>query len=78
VKELICREFLFLIVGSICALLFGTQHVSGAGRDATKPNIVFLFVDDFSPGDVSCYGGDLLETPNIDRIATEGARFDSF
>ena len=48
----------------------------GAKADAvTKPNIVFIFIDDLGWGDVGCYGNDFIDTPNIDRLAKEGMRF---
>lgn len=40
-----------------------------------KPNIVFLFPDQFRSDFSGCYGADWLETPNIDRIATDGIRY---
>ena len=40
-----------------------------------KPNIVFILADDLGWADVGCYGADLHETPNLDRLATEGVRF---
>src|SRR5690606_15873865 len=40
------------------------------------PNIVVMIADDHGFGDLSCYGHPTLRTPNIDRIAREGARFD--
>lgn len=40
-----------------------------------KPNIIVLLTDDMGIGDVSCYGGKLVPTPNIDRLAKEGIRF---
>lgn len=43
-----------------------------------KPNIVFILADDLGYGDVGCYGAPDIETPNIDRIATEGIRFTDF
>lgn len=42
---------------------------------AEKPNIVYMMVDDLGPFDLSCMGSEILETPNIDRIAHEGIRF---
>jgi arylsulfatase A-like enzyme len=42
---------------------------------APKPNIVFILADDLGWADVGCYGADLHETPNLDRLATEGVRF---
>ncbi|MQG47012.1 MAG: sulfatase, partial [SAR202 cluster bacterium] len=40
-----------------------------------KPNIVFLFPDQFRSDFSGCYGADWLETPNIDRIAADGIRY---
>lgn len=39
------------------------------------PNVVFFLVDDLGQRDVGCYGSTFYETPNIDRLAKEGARF---
>ena len=41
----------------------------------TKPNIVFIMSDDHAYQAISAYGHDLNKTPNIDRIANEGAIF---
>ena len=40
-----------------------------------RPNIVFILADDLGIGDVACYGGKVIRTPNIDRLAGEGTRF---
>ncbi|HUZ46686.1 MAG TPA: sulfatase [Terriglobia bacterium] len=40
------------------------------------PNLVFLISDDQSYPDAGCYGNKYLDTPNIDRLAREGMRFD--
>jgi len=41
-----------------------------------KPNIVLIIGDDVGYGDLSCYGYDnLVPTPNLDRLATQGVRF---
>ncbi len=44
-------------------------------RVAEKPNIVFIFSDDLSYRDLSCYGQKHFQTPNLDRLALEGMRF---
>lgn len=41
----------------------------------TQPNLVFIIADDLTHRDIGCYGGQAL-TPNIDRLATEGMRFE--
>ena len=40
-----------------------------------KPNIVFLLADDLGQRDLGAYGSTFYETPNLDRLAREGARF---
>ena len=42
---------------------------------ARHPNIVVMYADDLGFGDVSCYGATALDTPNIDRLASEGLVF---
>ena len=49
--------------------------VSGSGLKGARPNIVFIMADDLGYGDPGCYGGELLDTPNIDRLAAQGLRF---
>uniref|UniRef100_A0A8D2DWB4 Steryl-sulfatase n=1 Tax=Sciurus vulgaris TaxID=55149 RepID=A0A8D2DWB4_SCIVU len=41
---------------------------------APRPNIVLLMADDLGIGDPGCYGNKTLRTPNIDRLAREGAK----
>jgi N-acetylgalactosamine-6-sulfatase len=43
-----------------------------------KPNIVFIFADDWGWGDLSCHGNQWLKTPNLDRLASEGIDFQQF
>lgn len=52
--------------------------VVSPARAAEKPNIVFIFTDDHAYQALSAYGDPrkLLDTPNLDRIAKEGCRFD--
>jgi len=45
---------------------------------AAAPNIVFIFADDLGWGDISLHGHPDIRTPNIDRLATEGAEFRQF
>jgi arylsulfatase A-like enzyme len=40
-----------------------------------KPNIIFILIDDMGWRDLSCYGSQFYETPNIDRLAAEGMSF---
>ncbi len=43
--------------------------------ESTKPNFVFLLVDDLGWGDFGCYGARFHETPHIDRLAEQGMLF---
>ena len=45
---------------------------------AEKPNILFIFTDDWGWGDLSCHDHPYIKTPNIDRIAKEGTDFQRF
>lgn len=42
---------------------------------ADKPNMIFILSDDLAQGDLGCYGQKLIQTPNLDRFATEGTRY---
>jgi len=44
----------------------------------TRPNIIFIFADDWGWGDLSVHGHPYIKTPNIDRLAKEGADFKRF
>jgi Sulfatase len=61
----------------------GEAHKESAPaiKDARKPNIVFILMDNLGYGELGCYGGGLLRgaaTPRIDRLATEGTRLLNF
>ena len=45
---------------------------------AERPNIIFLFADDWGWGDLSCHGHPYVRTPHIDRLAKEGTDFQRF
>jgi len=42
------------------------------------PNIIFIMADDLGYGHLSCYGQEKFQTPNIDRLAAEGMKFEQF
>lgn len=46
--------------------------------DAKQPNIVFIMADDLGRGHCGCYGQTKIRTPNIDRLAAEGMKFNEF
>ena len=60
----------FYLVALVITLL-SCQH------DKQPPNIIFILSDDHSVGSISAYGNSLLETPNIDKLADQGMRFNN-
>jgi arylsulfatase A-like enzyme len=67
---------------AVTALLtLWTLPAVAVGQDATakakRPNIIFIFTDDHAAHAISAYGSKINKTPNIDRIAAEGMRFDN-
>jgi arylsulfatase A-like enzyme len=42
---------------------------------AEKPNVIFFLADDLGQRDLGCYGSTFYETPNLDRLAKDGAKF---
>jgi arylsulfatase A-like enzyme len=49
-----------------------------SAADAARPNFVLVFIDDMGWGDFSCFGNKEVTTENIDRLASEGIRFEQF
>ncbi len=64
------------ILGAIALSLFVASAAVSAASD--KPNFVIVMADDLGYGDLGVYGAKLIKTPNLDRMALNGARFDSF
>lgn len=62
---------ILVAVAAISAMLLPVSETSAAD---TKPNIVFILVDNVGLGDWSVYGG-TTPTPRIDKLASEGIRF---
>ena len=74
------RDFLKNIsLGAAAMVLPGCAWVLGkpsaTGKSGRKPNFVLILVDDLGWMDIGCYGSTFYETPNIDRLASEGMRF---
>lgn len=56
------------------AASFAAAAINSPGK---PPNIILIYADDLGWGDLSCYGAEAIETPQIDRLAAEGVRFTS-
>jgi len=56
---------LIIIISSIAFIASAQQ----------KPNVLIIYVDDLGYGDMSCYGATKINTPHLDKLASEGLRF---
>ncbi|GMV94078.1 MAG: hypothetical protein AMXMBFR82_38560 [Candidatus Hydrogenedentota bacterium] len=52
--------------------------IARAAESARRPNILVILTDDQGWGDIHSHGNDTIVTPVLDRLASEGARFDRF
>ncbi len=69
-----CRTILLALA---LAFVFLSEAFADNSSE-TKPNFVFVLVDDMGFGDLGCYGNVETSTPNIDRLAAEGTLFTQF
>ena len=53
-------------------------EIEFGGKMENRPNIVMILADDLGYGDLGCYDGLYLETPNIDALADGGLKFTDF
>ncbi|MEO6704459.1 MAG: arylsulfatase, partial [Ginsengibacter sp.] len=63
------KIFLLFLFSLMCSLFTVAQQ---------KPNIIFILADDLGYSDVGCYGQKLIETPNIDKLASDGMKFTQY
>ncbi len=75
------RTFVKAAAGTLAASavtsLSAPVQADGQQARRRKPNIILMICDDLGSGDLQCYGS-ALKTPNLDRMASEGARFTHF
>ena len=50
-------------------------HAENKNQNTDKPNVIFIYADDLGYGDLECYGAKNVQTPNVNRLASEGIRF---
>ena len=59
----------------LTVLSLGVILTAPGQSEVERPNIVFIMADDLGWSDLGCYGSDLHETPNLDRLAQESVVF---
>lgn len=70
------RHFLASTVALAALAACATPQLGGSS--SRKPNIVLILADDLGYGDLGSYGARAIRTPNLDRMAAEGARLTTF
>ena len=77
-SPLICPQSFWRLLTALLLAPLAALHAAEAATSPTKPNIVFIFADDWGWGDLSCHGHPWLKTPHLDRLASEGIDFHQF
>jgi arylsulfatase B len=62
----------------VLALAAIAPLAASANVEASRPNIVIFLADDLGWADVGYHGEEVIETPNLDRLAAEGVQLDRF
>ena len=68
---IVCRALIILA----CLLIATPVLRAQSTRPSQRPNVLLIIADDLRP-DLGCYGVDAVRSPNIDRLAARGVRFD--
>src|SRR5438876_12451382 len=71
------RFIRYSILALIAALLGLPLSAAQTQQPLKRPNIVFIMSDDHAAQAISAYGSKLIQTPNIDRLAKEGMKFEN-
>ena len=71
------RTTAFSIVYRATMFAIGLAWSGMAAAEDRPPNLVFFLTDDQTQTAVGCYGNPIIQTPNIDRLAARGVRFDN-
>ena len=60
---------------ALAILVAVASRVWAANHSEQKPNIIVFLTDDQGWGDLGCYGHPVIQSPNLDKFASEGLRF---
>ena len=65
------------LLASLAACTSATAETvqKNSTQDPQKPNVIVILADDLGYGDLKCYGAKNVETPHVDKLASEGIRF---
>lgn len=68
---------MMLAGAGLLALIINGAFSSPKAKPNQSPNIIIIMADDLGYSDLGCYGGEIA-TPNLDRLARNGVRFNAF
>ncbi len=68
----VMKQIIRLISIVVASLVLVSKAIAW---NSDKPNVILILADDLGYGDLGCFGGKVIPTPNIDRLAREGLRF---
>jgi len=71
------KRFLLLFFFIYVGLIHHNGHGQTKNSAINRPNIILILSDDMGYSDIGCYGGE-INTPNLDKLASEGLRYTSF
>lgn len=71
------KRILGLAIALLAVQVFFTP-ITAIDANEPRPNIVLMYVDDLGYGDLASYGHPVIETPNIDALASQGVKMTSF
>ena len=77
-KAITCTNHLSrrgFLAGSGAAFTAACAHARKRRLSDARPNVIFIMADDLGYADLSCYGRRDYQTPNLDRLATQGVRY---
>ena len=77
------REFRVASIAFMAVVIFSVEYANRLFAPnrlyaQSKPNLIYIMVDDLGYGDLGCFGQKQIQTPNLDRLASEGMRLTSY
>ncbi|MEM9478871.1 MAG: sulfatase-like hydrolase/transferase [Verrucomicrobiota bacterium] len=75
VRQMVRKRFILVRLLPVLALV--SALTSASASESKKPNIILIMADDLGAEGLGCYGSSVYTSPNLDRMATEGAMFEN-
>lgn len=63
---------------NLCLFILSLFLISCSEEVKMPPNIILIMADDLGYGDISCFGSDFVQTPALDKMASEGIKFTDY